>query len=1142
MTVSITFNGTIIEDEGGLEAGTPEDNNVSSLPSGISFNPTADGVTLPSASASFPTFAQFNNLVTITGATGTPTALFSDANGVALSGADSGLTTDNNTKIYLYTSPTNPLIVYGIAQTSPGSISSGTLVFAIMMQTTTDASGNLNGGNFFIEQYQAIKNPLTGQVDDNDIVHLTAGSLFVSVRQDLIFNNFTQVPSGNELWVGIQPSSTTAPNAPDLLVTGIAPNPTSPSQGDEVDVSQTAANGSLGADGQQLKQGVGLRIDFVNGVLEPESQTTSKDPTALTYTSRQNGTGAGWSPVQTNPTKSLISAHMVAYEVTGTQTQTSYFQQINNNNPGGTPDGTQTQSVIHSVTVADDTGKVIGTATNRHTATSTTPEVDAITTGANGITVSFDSTGAATVNNITTNYLVTFSTETVMDGFTVTNVTSKSNVSFDIANIHALGVVSSSADASLHVNFEDAGPTITASAAGEPTLTTTDPVAPSTSTANGAFAGQFTANFAADGQAASNPTTYALSTSGGASGLTDTATKQAVNLSLDSSTGNIVGKDTSGDTVFTVSVNSSGMVTLTQFRAVVQGTGESPDIGETVGLTGTNLVVLSDTITDGDGDQATATLDLTPQLLFKDVGPSIVVNGNPEPTLTTTDTTAANPTSQSGNFAVDFTPNYNADGPAASNPETFALSTPGGASGLTDTLTGQSVVLSLVGGQVVGTAGAGGPTVFTVSVDGTGQVTLTQLRAVKQGVGENPDIGETVGLTGTNLVKLTATATDGDGDQATASLDLTPQLLFKDVGPTITVDNITNGTYAAGGNSTWAEAPNADGFQSLNVTLNNYTIDNHSQVTVNSSLGTDTITDANGNYVFNGTINDDFNGDGKSDTVTFKLTFNPNNDTYKIDVTTPPVTVINFDTSQGSLPAGGPHPVQALTLSSGPEAGTNIVFFGAVATAPQNDGVVDSTPNDIEDLVGLGQPDPTKAQIDALLGPPNKIPTLINSSTQMNVSTSGIGINNNNLDGSGAGIQNTDESFVVNPQLPVDKVTVFIDNSVGGYDPSTEDLEYSVYFIDGSVTAPKKVQAADLHPVTSGPASGGKSFDISDVAGGPQIDAVQLTMANGTVKIPVIQFAIQQTFNPQPLNMNLTATLTDGDADTSKHQFSIALA
>src|SRR5215472_767979 len=713
--------------------------------------------------------------------------MFSDANGVALSGADSGLTTDNGTKIYLYTSPSNPLVVYGIAQTSPGSISSGTLVFAIMMTTTTDASGNLNGGNFFIEQYQAIKNPLTGQVDDNDIVSLASGSLFISVRQDIIFNNFTQVPSGNELWVGIQPSSTTAPNAPDLLVTGIVPNASAPSQGDEVDVSQTAANGSLGADGQQLKVGVGLRIDFVNGVLEPETQNTSKDPTALTYNSRQNGSGAGWSPVQTNPTNSLISAHMVAYEVTGTQTQASYFQQINNNNPGGTADGTQTQSVIHSVTVADATGTVIGTATNHHTATSSAPEVDTITTGANGITVSFDSTGAATVNNIKTNYLVTFSTETVMDRFTVTNVSSKNNVSFDIANIHALGVASSSADASLHVNFEDAGPTITASATGEPTLTTTDPNSGSSSSANGAFALQFTTNFGADGQAAANSETFAFSNvSGVDSGVIDTATGQHVLLSGGGS--QIVGTVNSGaTTVFTVSGDSAGKVTLTQSRAVVQGTGENPDIGETAGLSGSNKVVLNATITDGDGDSATASLDLTPQLLFKDVGPTITASATGEPTLTTTDPNSGSSSSANGAFAVQFTTNFGADGQAAANSETFAFSNVSGVdSGGIDTATGQHVLLSGGGSQIVGTVNSGATTVFTVSVDSTGKVTLTQSRAVVQGTGENPDIGETAGLSGSNKVVLNATITDGDGDSATASLDLTPQLLFKDVGPTIT--------------------------------------------------------------------------------------------------------------------------------------------------------------------------------------------------------------------------------------------------------------------------------------------------------------------------------------------------------------------
>ena len=92
----------------------------------------------------------------------------------------------------------------------------------------------------------------------------------------------------------------------------------------------------------------------------------------------------------------------------------------------------------------------------------------------------------------------------------------------------------------------------------------------------------------------------------------------------------------------------------------------------------------------------------------------------------------------------------------------------------------------------------------------------------------------------------------------------------------------------------------------------------------------------------------------------------------------------------------------------------------------------------------------------------------------MNVSTSGIGVNNNNLNGAneGAGtgafagttITSGDESFVVNPETVVDRVTVFIDNSVGGYNPATEDLYYTVYYTDGTVGGPTDVTAGMLGP------------------------------------------------------------------------------
>src|SRR5262249_42742440 len=153
------------------------------------------------------------------------------------------------------------------------------------------------------------------------------------------------------------------------------------------------------------------------------------------------------------------------------------------------------------------------------------------------------------------------------------------------------------------------------------------------------------------------------------------------------------------------------------------------DNNESRGLTGSNLVVLTATATDGDGDHASAPLDLTPLLVFKDDGPSITASATGAPTLTVDETTLgtdAGPTA----FAGQFSPVYGADGQGGT-PVSYALSTPGGASGLTDTATGQSVVLSLnASGQVVGKTASSNLTVFVVSVDASGNVTLDQQRAI----------------------------------------------------------------------------------------------------------------------------------------------------------------------------------------------------------------------------------------------------------------------------------------------------------------------------------------------------------------------------------------------------------------------------
>jgi hypothetical protein len=88
---------------------------------------------------------------------------------------------------------------------------------------------------------------------------------------------------------------------------------------------------------------------------------------------------------------------------------------------------------------------------------------------------------------------------------------------------------------------------------------------------------------------------------------------------------------------------------------------------------------------------------------------------------------------------------------------------------------------------------------------------------------------------------------------------------------------------------------------------------------------------------------------------------------------------------------------------------------------------------------------------------------------------------------------------------------VYIDNSVGGYDTSTEDLWYRTYTRnpDNSVTASgfTKVLLTDL----KSEAGGQKSFLIPSVDNKNDLDAVQLAMGKGTVKIPVIEFNISQS-------------------------------
>ncbi|MFM5740020.1 DUF5801 repeats-in-toxin domain-containing protein, partial [Aeromonas veronii] len=132
------------------------------------------------------------------------------------------------------------------------------------------------------------------------------------------------------------------------------------------------------------------------------------------------------------------------------------------------------------------------------------------------------------------------------------------------------------------------------------------------------FSGVFNVQPGADGLGSKS---YSLNVQNASSGLIDTATGEQVQLSMNGSI--LEGRTaTTGQLVFSLTVDSSGKVTLDQLRAVVHPTSD-PDEATFLGSGHVNLTL---TVTDKDGDHASGVLDIGKVISFKDDGPSISAN------------------------------------------------------------------------------------------------------------------------------------------------------------------------------------------------------------------------------------------------------------------------------------------------------------------------------------------------------------------------------------------------------------------------------------------------------------------------------------------------------------------------------------
>ncbi|MFO9655156.1 enhanced entry virulence factor RtxA, partial [Legionella pneumophila serogroup 1] len=288
--------------------------------------------------------------------------------------------------------------------------------------------------------------------------------------------------------------------------------------------------------------------------------------------------------------------------------------------------------------------------------------------------------------------------------------------------------------------------------------------------------------------------THLLKITDAVSGL-QTTNGTPINLFLESN-GDITGRagDIGAPALFAIRMNpNTGAISVAQYGPIKQFDTNSHD--EAVDLTGRISAVV--TAKDSDGDVSNVEIPIGQLIIFEDDGPSIVVSGATQ-TLTVDESVLTTNDTQS--FAGLFTPSFGADGAAAANALSYSLgvSANGAASGVLDTASGNQVFLFLENGIVVGREGsdaldaATGDVVFNISVDGSGNVTLDQVRAV---VHDNPlDPDESTGptqLSAANLVTLTAIATDKDGDSASATANIGLSFNFEDDGPVASTNKLT---------------------------------------------------------------------------------------------------------------------------------------------------------------------------------------------------------------------------------------------------------------------------------------------------------------------------------------------------------------
>ncbi|PTT55655.1 DUF5801 repeats-in-toxin domain-containing protein, partial [Aeromonas sp. HMWF015] len=252
--------------------------------------------------------------------------------------------------------------------------------------------------------------------------------------------------------------------------------------------------------------------------------------------------------------------------------------------------------------------------------------------------------------------------------------------------------------------------------------------------------------------------------------------------------GNVITGSAGAVNYFTLTIDpTTGEVTLALLDNVWHGdTGNADD---SVALSvDEGVLTLVQTVTDADGDSASASVDLgaTGVFRFEDDGPRAGLAEEAPRLGATVDESlvslsgvggdgVASASLSAADVQAQFNPAFGADG-AGSIGYSLALTGSNVASGLyavdPQAANGQgaAIVLNQAGNVITGSAG--GVDYFTLTIDPTtGEVTLELLDNVWHGDTGNAD--DSVALSvDEGVLTLVQTVTDADGDSASASVDL----------------------------------------------------------------------------------------------------------------------------------------------------------------------------------------------------------------------------------------------------------------------------------------------------------------------------------------------------------------------------------